>query len=806
MALTSLKKNENKIQIMLQHYLLLIYRNFKKHKSSFFINLIGLTAGLTCTLLISLWVTDEVNMDKFHVNGTQLYQVMENEQITSGVNTTDQTAGILGETLLAEMPEVQDAVAVSPQYWIAQSKLLTKTNNSIKGDGLFAGKNFFQIFSYPLVSGNAREVLKEKNSIVISEQMAMKLFNTTDVLGKEIVWENADMETENHALISGVFKVMPSTSSKQVDFIVSIGLLMGPSSPFSEWSNRGPNTFILLKNNVPVDVFNAKIKGFMKLKGQNRSELFIRPYADGYLYDKYENGKQTGGRIEYVKLFSLIAIFILVIACVNFMNLATARASIRMKEVGIKKVMGASRGSLIMQFMAESLLLVYLSLFFSLLCVELLLPVFNEITGKHLLLEFGWKLALILIGITTLTGLISGSYPALYLSGFNPAAALKGKITHSAGELWTRKGLVIFQFTLSVILIVAVLVVYKQIEFVQHGYPGYKRDNVLYLEPEGKLKNNAGTFINAVKKIPGVINASSMNKRFIGDLKSTQGDFSWEGRDPKQALAFQHAGINSGLIETMRMEMIDGRTFSDNFGSDSTKVIFNEAGIKIMGLKNPIGKVFNLWGKDLQIIGIVRNVHFESMHEIVKPMFFLFDAKHTNRIMVRIKAGTEKETIAALQKVYKDFNAGSNFDYKFLDQDFQEQYVAEQRVSSLSRYFASLAIIISCLGLFGLASFTAQRKLKEIGIRKVLGASEWRIVYTLSKDFIKPVFIAILIGLPLSYVLTKQWLDTFAYRIDLQVWYFAGAGFIALFISWITVCTQAIKAGFKNPVQCLRDE
>lgn len=791
---------------MLHHHLLLIYRNFKRFKSSFFINLIGLTAGLTCALLIYLWVNEEVQMDRFHAKGSQIYQMMENEQTASGVSTTDQTVGVLGETLLKDMPEVEEAVAVSPSYWIVQSKFLLKDNTAINGSGLFAGKDFFKIFSYPLVSGNISKVLLDNNSIVISSQMAIKLFHTTDVLGKEIVWENSDMASKNHAIISGVFKEIPDNSSMQFDFVVSMGMLMPPNSGLLSWSNRGPNTFVVLKKGADLDAFKTKVKGLMKLKGENRRELFVRSYSDGYLYNKYENGKQVGGRIEYVKLFSLIAIFILIIACVNFMNLATARASVRMKEVGIKKVLGASRGSLVMQYLGESLLLTFLSLFISLLLTELLLPQFNVITGKHLLLHFDLKLILILIGITFFTGLISGSYPALYLSGFNPAAALKGKLSHSAGELWTRKGLVVFQFTLSVILIVAVLVVYKQIEFVQHAQMGYKKDNVLCLEPDGKLKNNAGPFITMVKKIPGVINASSMNKRFIGDLKSTVGEFNWEGRDPKQVIAFQHSGINSGLIETMGMEMAIGRSFSDKFGSDSTKIILNEAAIKVMGIKDPVGKIFNLWGKDLQIIGVVKNVHFESMHEVVKPMFFLFDAVNTNRIMVKIKAGRERESIAELQQIYKDFNAGSQFEYRFLDEDFQEQYVAENRISILSRYFAGLAIIISCLGLFGLASFTAERKLKEIGIRKVLGANEWGIVYNLSKDFVKPVLIAILIALPLSYVLTKQWLNTFAYRIDLQIWYFVAAGFLALLISWITVSTQAIRAGLKSPVECLRDE
>jgi putative ABC transport system permease protein len=791
---------------MLQHHLLLIYRNFKKFKSSFCINLIGLSAGLTCTLMIYLWVNDEMKMDRFHDRNSQLYQMMEHEKTDAGTLTTEHTVGVLGETLLSELPEVEDAVAVSPAFWIAQSKLSLSTERSYRAAGLFAGRNFFSIFTYPLYVGNPVSALKAQNSIVISASMAMKLFHTKNVLGKQVVWENPDMEKENHAIVTGVFNDLPASSSAQFDFVASIDLVMDAGSPFRKWSNHGPNTYVQLKKGASLDMFNARVKGLMKQKGENRRELFARPYADAYLYNQYENGKQSGGRIEYVKLFSLIAIFILVIACVNFMNLATARAAVRMKEVGIKKVMGASRTSLAVQYLAESLSLTFIALFISLLLVELLLPTFNVLTGKQLALHFDLRMVLVLAAITFLTGLLSGSYPALYLSGFHPAAALKGKIMHSAGELWTRKGLVVFQFTLSVMLIVAVFVVYKQIEFVQQGHIGYQKDNVLYIEADGQLKTNGGSFIAAVKSLPGVINASSMNKRFIGDVKSTLGSFNWEGRDPKQVVAFQLAGINSGLIETMGMEMNEGRAFSSQFGSDSTKVIFNETAIKTMGLKNPVGKIFNLWGKDLQIIGVVKDVHFESMHEVVKPMFFTYDSQHTNRIMIKIKAGREKETILSLEALYHNFNKQGIFDYRFLDQDYQQQYIAETRVAMLSRYFAALAVIISCLGLFGLASFTAQRKLKEIGIRKVLGASQWSIVFKLSNDFLRPVLAAILIALPLSYILTQKWLETYAYRTDVQLWYFAAAGILAIIISWLTVSVQAIRAGFKNPVDCLRDE
>lgn len=745
-------------------------------------------------------------MDRFHEKGAQLYQVMENNKTAAAINTTDGTSAPLAEALKKEFPEVEDAVMASPTYWLGESKISIKGNNNIKASGKFASPDFFKIFSYPIISGNVNSMLSGLNNIVISEGLAIKLFKTTNVLGKEITWRNGDMEEESFALISGVFKDLPPASSDQFDFLVSQDLFLKTAPNYLKWGNVGPNTFIVLKKGTDVNSFNNKIKDFMLSKGQQHRTLFIRPFADGYLYNSYENGKLTGGRIEYVKLFTLIAVFILVIACINFMNLSTAKASRRMKEVGIKKVMGARRESLMMQFMAESMTLTFLSLFIALVAVEMLLPGFNNIIGKNLTLNFNWIFILSLVGITVFTGLISGSYPAIYLSGFNPSDALKGKLSQTAATLFTRKGLVVFQFTLSIVLIVAVFVIYKQIDYVQSKNLGFKKDNVLYFETDGRLKTRVDQALSIIREIPGVINASSIDRGFLGDLSFTFGDFSWEGRDPQEVIKFQRAQINAGLLETLGIEMAAGRSFSTKFGSDTSKMIINEAGIRAMRLAQPIGKIFNLWGKDYQIIGVVKDFHFESLHKVVQPMFFKFNPEQTNRIMVKISAGKEKSTIAALQRFYGNYNPGYTFDYKFLDQDFQAQYVSENRVGLLSRYFAVLAILISCLGLFGLAAFTAERKLKEIGIRKVLGASELNIIYTLSKDFTIPVIVAIVIALPISYVLTKYWLNSFAYRIELQLWYFVAAGLLALFISWLTVSLQAIKAAHADPVKCLKQE
>src|SRR5215217_3063923 len=420
---------------MFRHHLLLIYRNFKKYKGSFFINLIGLSAGLSCALLIYLWVSDELSMDEFQPD--RVYQVLQNEHITDNLSTVDGTPGILAEALAREIPEVATGVTTSPGYWLAQSKIAVNESPPIKAAGKFAGKDFFKVFSYTLLSGKADKVLSEKNTVVVSEALATKLFNSVDVIGKELVWSNAEMEAENRALISGVFKNVPSGSSDQFDFLVSLDVLLGVgNSAYTKWDNYGPNTFVLLKKDADPRLFITRIRDFLKVKGVKNYTLFARPYKESYLYNNFENGAVAGGRIDYVQLFSLLAVFILIIACINFMNLATAKASRRLKEVGVKKVMGASRKSLISQYLLESMMLSFTALFISLLAVELMLPQFNQITGKELTLHFSAELLIALLVLTTFTGLMAGSYPAAYLSGLLPSAALKGKLNLAKGAMW----------------------------------------------------------------------------------------------------------------------------------------------------------------------------------------------------------------------------------------------------------------------------------------------------------------------------------------------------------------------------------
>jgi putative ABC transport system permease protein len=788
---------------MLKHNLILIYRSFKRFKSTFIINLIGLSTGLASALLIYLWVNDELHMDKFHEKDSRFYRVMENLNESAGGKTIIESSGPVEVALKADMPEVEYTAALAPPTWPRFDRFVLSANERItRATGQYAGKDYFNIFSYKLIHGDANRVLADKNSIVISEDLAIKLFNTKhDIVGKAIEFQH-----DRELLVSGVFENIPSSSSTQFDFVLPFEIFEEIAPWSREWNSIGPHIFVVLREGTDVKAFNKKIANLIAEKTNGdigRGTIFLAPYSDHYLYGNYENGVQTGGRIEYVRLFSVIALFILVIACINFMNLSTAKAAARFKEVGVKKALGAGRKRLIIQYMGESMLMTFLSLITAVAIVGLVLPQFNLITGKELTLRPDAGLVLSLIGIALFTSLIAGSYPSLYLSGFNPVTVLKGKLNSSVGEVWARKGLVTFQFTLSIILIVSVLVVYKQVDFVQRQNLGYDKDNLIYFDVEGRVKGNHETFLSEIKKIPGIQNATSSTHDMTGHNWSA--GIGWEGKGPDENVQAQIMAVNADFLETLGMEMKEGRFFSRDFRTDSAKIIFNEAAIKAMGLKDPIGKK----AQNSEILGVVKDFHFESFHVDVQPqLFILHRGKFAppNYIMARIQRGREAETLERLDKFYKSYNPGFPFEYKFLDEDYQRQYISEQRVSTLSRYFAGLAIVISCLGLFGLAAFTAQRRLKEIGIRKILGSTDFGIVRLLSGDFTKIVLAAITVALPVSYLIARKWLDEFAYRIDLEWWFFVGSGVLALLIAWFTVGLQTIRAARVNPTQCIKDE
>lgn len=803
---------------MLQHCFILIYRNFRRFKTTFFINLIGLSTGLACALLIYLWVNDELGIDKFHHNESHLYQVMQNYPLADNIITIESTPSPLAKALEDEIPEVKD-VAVSTGGWHGPQGVIAAGNAKSKATELYVSPNFFEVFSYPLVNGDPSKVLGDKYNVLLSDELSMKLFHTTEgVVGKTIQWERGMISgsTSSPLTVAGIFSKIQENSTAQFDLVLNYAVYydnVKTQLNLDRWDNSNPSTFVVLNDGVDIDAFNDKLRDFCTAKFEIKKEdaatlpprLFLQKYSDRYLFNQYENGRQTGGRIAYVKLFSIIAVFILIIACINFMNLSTAKASRRIKEIGIKKAIGAHRKSLIFQYMLESLFMAFVSLVLAILAVDILLPQFNLITGKQIALEFDSGLVTSVLLITLITGIVAGSYPALYLSGFHPAKVLKGKLETSLGESWTRKGLVVAQFTISVVLIVSVLVVYKQISFIQTKNLGYSRENVIQFAAEGKIMGSFEVFRAEAVRIPGITNITTAANNVVQNNNAT-GGVSWEGKKPGEKVEFGNLGIGDDFFETMNMTLTDGRNFIEGSASESSKIIFNETAIAVMGLKDPIGKTVNIWGEDRQIIGIVHDFNFESLYKKIKPCFVLYSPSNIQNILVKIAPGKESTVIAQIEKLYREFNPGLAFEYTFVDSEYEKLYASENRVGELSRYFAGMAIILSCLGLFGLASFTAERRIKEIGIRKVMGATEFGIVTLLSGGFTKIVFIAIIIALPASYLVAQFWLDNFAYKIALEWWYFAGAGIAAMLISWITVGSQAYKAARVNPSKCLKDE
>ena len=785
---------------MLPYPLLLLYRNFKRFKSTFFINLIGLSTGLACALLIYLWISDERSFDRYHALDSRLYQVLENRRTAAGIETQTGTIPLLAEALRREIPEIEFVATTTPVPFFP-AFTLAAGGQHLTAVAKYADPAFFQLFSYPLLVGTPATVLRDKDAIVLSEALATKLFRSPqNSLGKAVEWQMADRKQT--CLVAGVFAVVPRNSSEQFDCVLPFASFKDQMqmSETIKWDDDGPfNTYLALKEDADPAQFQAKLAGLLKTKSaqaqaQGRT-LFARPFSAGYLHGTYENGIATGGRIAYVRLFALIAGLILVIASINFMNLFTAKASRRVKEVGIRKALGASRAALVGQYLTESVVMALLALVVAVGLVQLVLPQFSALTGKPLALRWEPPLVGASLALALGTGLLAGSYPAFYLSGFQPAAVLKGKLPTRAGDVWTRQGLVVLQFTLSVLFIVAVVVVNAQLAFVQRQPLGYDKAHVLRFDTGGKAARQQAAFLAEVKQLPGVVRASSVLGGFFGGRYVAE--MSWRGK----RLPVGTMLVNYDLLETMGLHLVAGRSFAPQFRADSAAILVNQALVAGLGMPDPVGQRLD----GARIVGVVRDFHYESLHEKIKPLRLQLDPT-INTVLVKLQPNAEQATIARLQQLYAAYNPGFTLDYTFLDADYQAQYVAERRVAVLARYFAGLAILISALGLLGLAAFTAERRRKEIGIRKALGASELGIVWLLTSSLTGLVVVAIVLALPLSYLLLQRWLEGFAYRVVWQWWYFAAAGMGALLIAWLTVSVQAWRAARRNPVLSLRAE
>lgn len=783
-------------------------RRLLKDRQFTLLNLIGLSSGLVCALLIALWVHDELHFDKFHAKDERLYEVMIHEKAGDAFTTSNSTGDRIGETLLKELPEVESAVITTPAGWF-QKFSITSGGSTLSANGNFVGKDYFKVFTYPLIQGNENNVLSDKNSIAISEKLAVQLFKSPDAaMGKILEWK-WQAYTEK-CVITGVFKDFPANSSQQYDFVLSMDAWNQIVPKGDALISSGPfDNFVVLKTETDIDELNQKLATLTKTTfNDSTSRLFLRKYSDAYLYGTYDNGVQAGGRITYVRLFGVIAVIILIIACINFMNLSTAKASMRMREVGVKKALGAGRFTLVFQFLSESLVLTFAALFLAVLLTWALLAPFNAITGKDIAIHFDLKIFIALLTTALITGIIAGSYPAFHLSKFNPAFTLQGRLATTFSELLVRKGLVIFQFTVSVIFIVSVLVVYQQIQFVQHKNLGYNKDNVIYFQMEGRVAAHGESFLSQLKSLPGVVNASSIQQKIIlpAMLPGNGSGVRWDGKNTDDKIRFFRMPVNYDLIETIDIKIAEGRSFSRNYGRETTNIILNQAAVKAMQISNPIGKTITIAGNERHIVGVTENFHFNSLHEQIRPFILYLSPAETMLVMTKISAGKEQETISRIQDFYKTFNPGYSFDYQFLDHDFQRQYASEKLAGELAGYFALLAIIISCLGLFGLAAFTADRRKKEIGVRKVLGATVTNIVTMLTKDFLLLVLIAICIAFPAAWWLMDQWLQNFAYHVSISAGVFLVAAMLMVVITLVTIGYQSVKAALTNPTKALQTD
>jgi putative ABC transport system permease protein len=790
---------------MFQSYFKIGWRNLIKNKAFSFINISGLTLGLTCSILIALWVKDEYSIDAFHEDIDRIYAITCTEysghEITYGGYDTP---GLLGEELKKVMPEVEYACNVTG--WL-DWRTFNVGEKRVKMQGYFAGPDFLNIFSYPLLLGSRQTALKGIESISISRKLAIALFGSPELaMDKSVRFENSrDLK------ITSVFEDLGDNVSEKFEFVINWELFVERNPFLRDWGNSGPSTFIKLREHAKAETLKPKLQHFIKgydpgYSDLDRLELSLQPFKEKYLYSNFKDGKVAGGRIEYVQLFSLVAIFILVIACINFMNLSTARSIKRAKEIGVRKVNGAAKSALVSQFMLEAFLFTSIAIVTALLTLWALLPQFNLLTGKSIQTPFtNEEFWIGMITLAIITGVFSGSYPALLLSSFKPIQVMKESLKSSSAAILFRKGLVVFQFALSVVFIVGVIVISNQVAFIQNKNLGYQKNNLIYLSLSGNIGTDLTTFKNEALKLPGVLAISEMTDSPVA-LERATGDVEWEGKAQDTKPVFIFTGIGYDFIKTMQATLVAGRDFSEDF-ADSTNYIINEKALRVIGYKDPIGMPLTLEQQKGTIVGVVKDFHFNSLHVPIEPLIIRLKTGRARGIAL-IRANPEKTAavLTGLEGLHKKLNPEFIYSYKFADDEYASLYQTEQLVKQLSGYFAFLAIFISCLGLLGLVIFTSEQRTKEIGVRKVLGAKVYQIATLLAKDFMMPVIVSIVIALPIAYYFMNEWLGGFEYRIDIQWWVGVVAAAASILISLTTISFQAIKAGMASPVNSLRSE
>ncbi len=808
---------------MFKNYITIALRNILKYKFYSILNVAGLAIGIATCLLILLFVQNELSYDRYNEHAERIVRVVADFELGGNTLRAPTLGAPTGPSILADYPEVENQVRLDAGgNWFVKYGEKTFKENKV----IFADSTFFSVFTIPLLKGNPDKVLTTPNSMVISKKMADKYFADEDPIGKTMRFD----DREDYQ-VAGIFDKIPTNSHFQAEFIVTLAGRRGSDDPY--WlGNMGYVTYLLMNENADYKSLEAKFPGMIqkyvgpeiqKFLGKSLEEFeagggktgyYLQPLTDIHLYSDLMDELQPNSDIKYVVIFAAIALFILIIACINFMNLSTATSAGRAREVGIKKVLGSERKSLIAQFLTESIVISTIATLLALVIVSVSLPYFNDLAGKEL--EFSIfsnnQLLLSIILITLFIGVLAGSYPALFISAFKPIEVLKGKLKLGAKSGFLRSSLVVFQFSASIIMIICTTVVYNQLNYMQNKKLGFNKEQVLVINDAYILGDQIESFKEEVLQNTDVVSGTVSGYLPTESNRSGNGTFKDGVPDEKNITVMQTWRVDYDYVNTLGMEIIKGRNFSEDFGSDSTAVILNETAAKFFDWDDPLGKIIGQFNSNetasiakYNVIGIVKNFHFESLRNTVGPVLF-FLRRSTSNVAFRINTENTIQLISFVKDKWDEFAPGQPFDYSFMDEEFNSMYKAEERIGEIFSVFAFLAILIGCLGLFGLAAFTAQQRTKEIGVRKVMGASVSGIVVLLSKEFIKLILISFVIAAPLAYYYMNRWLEDFAFRTDIGLLTLTLAGLAALVIAILTVSYHAIKIAVTNPVKSLRYE
>ncbi|MEP6948612.1 MAG: ABC transporter permease [Ginsengibacter sp.] len=791
-----------------------------KNKGYSFLNIFGLAIGIACAGLIFLWVEDELNYDASNINKDRLYIVMMNSDVDAGVFTHSSTPGLMAQSLHNEIPGISNTARTTEG---TTSALFNIGDKAVYASGMYADSSLFNMFTLPFVQGNAQGPFPQLHSFVITEKTAKKFFGDT----KNVVGRTVRLDNKQDYVVTGVINDLPKNSSLQFEWLAPFKVWLQDNPWALEWGNFGVNTYVELNPGVNPTALNKSLYNYIQQK-QGAQTSTVHPFLfgmnDWHLYDDFDNGKKTGrGRIQYVHLFSVIAWIILFIACINFMNLATARSEKRAKEVGVRKVLGAGKKGLVIQFIGEALFMAFLAAVAAVIIISLILPVFNTLVQKNLVagLDNPGHI-LVLLFLVFVCGLVAGSYPSLYLSSFNPVFVLKGIKIKTGGATFIRKSLVVLQFTVSIVLIIGTIIIYQQIQHIKSRNLGYDKDNLIQMKIQGDMQKNFPVIKQDLLNTGVIENAALADHETISSGNNTTA-LDWPGKNAGSIIVISQRLVSPEFMQTTGMHIVEGRDFQPTdvieFGDnhlpkDSAQVmnvIVTESLEKLLGKGTALGKTLQRQRDNnivnMRVTGVVKDYVYGDMYGQSAPVLFYCIPQATSLMYVRANAKSDPEKIPAkIEGVMKKDNPAYPFEYQFVDDQFNAQFLSEMMISKLSRVFATLAIVISCLGLFGLATYTAERRRKEIGIRKVLGASVPGIAGLLSKDFLKLVGVSCIVAFPAAWWMMHSWLQNYQYRIDISWWIFLIAGIIAILIALVTVSFQAIKAAVANPVNSLKTE